>query len=122
MSANEPGRSGAERQVGLRVSDDALHGVRRGPSFEIVVDGVPMQAYEGETIATVLLAHGQVVLRATPKRGRPRGLFCGMGVCFDCLVTVDGLPNLRSCVTYARAGMRVQIAAPREPGANGAAG
>jgi predicted molibdopterin-dependent oxidoreductase YjgC len=92
---------------GLRVSGAALHGVRRGPVFEILVDGAPVVAYEGETIATALLGSGQIAFRRTAKRGAPRGLFCGMGVCFDCLVTVDGVPNVRSCVTPARPGMRV---------------
>ena len=44
--------------------------------------------------------------RTTPT-GEPRGIFCGMGVCFDCLVVVDGIPNTRACVTWAREGMVV---------------
>jgi hypothetical protein len=86
-----------------------LHGVRRGAAFELLVDGEPLSAYAGETIATVLLAHGHTAVRLTPKRGKPRGLLCGMGVCFDCLVTVDGVPNVRSCVSAARPGMRVEL-------------
>jgi len=106
--------SGGERpDTDLRVRGAALHGVARGRALELRVDGEPLLAYEGETIATALLASGRGALRLTPKKGRPRGLFCGMGVCFDCLVTVDGVPNVRSCVTAARAGMQVAIPGPR---------
>jgi len=93
----------------MRVEGEALHGVRRGQPFELLVDGRPVAAYAGETVATALLGAGQVTLRLTPKRGRPRGVLCGMGVCFDCLVTVDGVPNVRACVTYARPGMQVTL-------------
>ena len=48
-----------------------------------------------------------MVFRHTPT-GAPRGIFCGMGVCFDCLVTVDGLAEQRACMTPVRRGMRVQ--------------
>jgi len=70
----------------------------------ITVDGQPVQAFAGETVATVLLALGQRTFRHTGK-GSPRGLFCGMGVCFDCLVTVDGVENVRACMTPVAEGM-----------------
>ena len=101
----------------LRVRDAALHGVTRGAAFDILVDGEPLQAFEGESIATVLLAHGRPVLRLTPKRAQPRGLLCGMGVCFDCLVTVDSVPNVRGCVSSARPGMRVELFGTSRDGA-----
>jgi D-hydroxyproline dehydrogenase subunit gamma len=93
----------------VRVEGEGLRGVRRGAPIQIQVNGTPLTAFQGEAIATALLARGQVALRATPKQGRPRGLFCAMGVCFDCLVTVDGVPNVRSCVTAAREGMRAEL-------------
>lgn len=65
-----------------------------------------MQAFLGETVATVLLAEGHVAMRTTPW-GEPRGVFCGMGVCFDCLVVVDGVPNTRACTTLVAEGMEV---------------
>ena len=56
----------------------------------------------------------------TTRGGAPRGVFCGMGVCFDCLVVVDGIPNTRACVTWVREGMNVQrqvgFGPPREDG------
>ncbi|OIO88856.1 MAG: hypothetical protein AUK03_15515 [Anaerolineae bacterium CG2_30_64_16] len=71
----------------------------------VQVDGEPVQAFAGETVATVLLAIGRRTFRHTENTHAPRGIFCGMGVCFDCLVTVDGLPDVRACVTPVQAGM-----------------
>lgn len=80
--------------------------LERGPAVEVVVDGRPVTAYAGETVATVLLAEGIDATRTTVG-GSPRGVFCGMGVCFDCLVVVDGVPNTRACMTWVREGMRI---------------
>jgi predicted molibdopterin-dependent oxidoreductase YjgC len=81
--------------------------VERGRALRMVVDGRALEAYEGESIAAALLAAGQKVTRWTARTGEARGYFCGMGVCQDCLVTVDGLPNVRACMTPARDGLRV---------------
>jgi predicted molibdopterin-dependent oxidoreductase YjgC len=83
-------------------------GVERGPALGIFVDGAEVRAYEGESIAAALVASGRPFTRWTARTGEPRGYFCGMGVCQDCLLTVDGLPNVRACVTPAREGMRVE--------------
>ena len=80
--------------------------LERGRRVEIVLDGAAVEAYEGETVAAVLLARGEAATRTTVK-GEPRGVFCGMGVCFDCLVVVDGVPNTRACMTWVRDGMQV---------------
>ncbi len=77
----------------------------------VIVDGEPTVAYPGETVATVLLALGRRTLRHTA-HGAPRGLFCGMGVCYDCLVTVDGQPDVRACVTIVQPGMVIESGAP----------
>lgn len=66
-----------------------------------------MTAYEGESVAAVLLAEGVLATRTTVG-GSPRGVFCGIGVCFDCLVVVDGVPNTRACVTWVREEMDVR--------------
>ncbi len=84
---------------------------RRGQPLRIEVDGEPVQAFEGETIATALLASGRLVFRHTPD-GNPRGLYCGMGICFDCVVEVDGESSVRSCITLVRPGMKVRIPRP----------
>jgi predicted molibdopterin-dependent oxidoreductase YjgC len=70
----------------------------------VLVDGESVTAFAGESVATVLLALGRHDFRHTGQ-GAPRGLFCGMGVCFDCLVTVDGVENVRACVTPVVEGM-----------------
>ncbi len=82
-------------------------GLARGLAVAIWLDGREVTAYEGETVATVLFAEGVVAVRST-LGGEPRGVFCGMGVCFDCLVVIDGVPNTRACMTPVSAGMRIQ--------------
>jgi predicted molibdopterin-dependent oxidoreductase YjgC len=72
----------------------------------IVVDGRAIATTAGVPLGAVLHELG-ATLRHT-QSGSPRGVFCGMGVCFDCLVTVDGRPDVRACVTPVRDGMRVE--------------
>ena len=90
----------------LRVPVNA--GVERGRPLTFFFDGEPIAAYEGETVAAALLAVGRRTLRITAVTGTPRGVFCGMGVCFDCLVVIDGEPSRRACVTFVAEGMRVE--------------
>jgi D-hydroxyproline dehydrogenase subunit gamma len=77
----------------------------------ITVDGRPIVAREGDTVAGALLGSGTVACRTTPVSGAPRAPYCMMGVCFDCLVTVDGTANVQGCMTRVREGMRVQVQA-----------
>ena len=81
--------------------------VERGKPVDVEVDGKQVEAFEGETIAAVLMAKGIRRFRRTRKGNKPRGMYCGMGVCFDCLVTVDGVHNVRACVTPVKNGMRI---------------
>lgn len=83
-------------------------GVRRGPQFYIEVDGEQVVAYPGETIATVLLASGRHVFRSAQVSGAPRGMYCGMGLCYDCMVTLNGIENVRACRTEAHPGDKVE--------------
>lgn len=78
--------------------------LERGPEVTIVLDGEPVEAYEGETVAAVLLARGEIATRRTVG-GEPRGIFCGMGACWDCLMVIDGVPNTRACMTWVREGL-----------------
>jgi predicted molibdopterin-dependent oxidoreductase YjgC len=71
-------------------------------------DGQQMRACAGQTIAAALLANGRRSWRNTPRNGEPRGLFCGMGVCFDCLIQVDGRSNVRACRAPVKAGLHVE--------------
>src|SRR5512136_278301 len=90
------------------VKGDRLPRKAGSPTVDVTVDGERVQAYLGETVATVLLAMGRLTFRHTERGHAPRGVFCGMGVCFDCLVTIDGQPNLRACVTSVQSGMVVE--------------
>lgn len=85
-----------------------LPAVQRGKEIKFTLDGVIVRAFEGETIAAVLFAEGKRRFRSTPLKGEPRGLFCGMGVCFECLVTVNGVPGVRACLTPVQDGMQVE--------------
>ena len=71
-------------------------------------DGEPIVAFRGESVAAALLAAGRRTLRLTAVGEAPRGVFCGMGVCFDCLVVIDGEPSRRACVTFVTEGMKVE--------------
>lgn len=83
-------------------------GVERGGAVDIEIEGEMLRAYEGETIAAALLAAGKHSFRRTARRGEPRGVYCGMGVCFDCVMTVNGIPNVRTCQARVSAGMIVR--------------
>ena len=80
----------------------------RGEPLDIIVDGQLLSAFAGETVAAALLAAGKRVLRRSARRSAPRGVYCGIGVCFDCVMTVDGRPNVRTCQIEVRPGMRVE--------------
>ncbi len=89
--------------------DRRVHrGVKRGRRFEIEVDGERVIAYEGETIAAALIAAGRRGFRRTEKMNQPRGLYCGIGLCHDCMMVVNGVPNTRACQTPATPGCRAQ--------------
>jgi hypothetical protein len=91
--------------LGLRVVADD---VRRGERLIFTFDGQPVTGFRGESIAAALLANGLRALRTTHVGGEPRGIYCGMGVCFDCLVVVDGEIGRRACITPVAAGLRVE--------------
>ena len=72
-------------------------------------DGAPIEAYEGETVAAALWAAGVRALRRSTALDQPRGIYCNMGICFECLVRIDGR-DVRGCVTPVRDGMIVESA------------
>jgi NADPH-dependent 2,4-dienoyl-CoA reductase/sulfur reductase-like enzyme len=84
-------------------------GVTRGNEIEIFVNGQPVRAYEGESIGAALAAAGIREFRRTEQLKDPRGLYCSMGTCHGCLVTVDGRPNIRACITPASAGQQIVL-------------
>lgn len=76
----------------------------------LTVNGQPLTAPAGTTVAAALLAAGLRRFQRAPRHGDPRGLFCGMGVCYECLITVDGTSNVRACVTPVADGMVIETA------------
>ena len=77
------------------------------PVVPITIDGEPVQARAGDTVAAALLAAGRATCRSTPVSGAPRGPYCMMGVCFDCLVEIDGVGSQQACLVRVREGMQV---------------
>ncbi len=73
----------------------------------ITVDGKPYTAIAGEVIAATLMANGIMVHRHTTKEHKPRGIYCGIGQCTDCVMTVNGKPNVRTCITPVEDGMEI---------------
>ena len=80
----------------------------RSNKVTITVDGKVYEAIEGEMIAAVLMANGIRVHRHTTKKHEPRGVFCGIGQCTDCVMTVNGKPNVRTCITPVEDGMVIE--------------
>jgi predicted molibdopterin-dependent oxidoreductase YjgC len=77
-------------------------------SIMITIDGVALEVPAQETLAAAMLQSGRLDLRTTVVSGAPRSAYCMMGVCFDCLVTIDDQPNQQACMTVVRPGMRVE--------------
>jgi predicted molibdopterin-dependent oxidoreductase YjgC len=75
------------------------------PTLRMTIDGRQITARPGQSVGAALVDNGIRSWRTTRKHGRPRGLFCGIGVCYDCLITVDGRPNQRACLVPAAHGM-----------------
>lgn len=74
----------------------------------ITVDGQPVETVEGARVAAILLGLDEQPFRYSPVSGAPRSAYCMMGVCFECLVEIDGRPNRQACLTLARDGMEVR--------------
>lgn len=81
---------------------------KHGRKVDFTFDGRRMEGYEDEPIAMALHANGVRVYRETAKRHQPRGFFCAIGKCSSCFMVVDGVPNVRTCVTPLKEGMIVE--------------
>jgi predicted molibdopterin-dependent oxidoreductase YjgC len=84
------------------------HTEARRPALTVLIDGVATEAREGDSVAAAMLAAGHLIARKTPVSGAPRAPYCLMGVCFECLVTVDGVGNRQGCMVLVRDGMRIE--------------
>ena len=95
--------------------------IRPGDStpIGITVDGEPAIGLVGQTIAAVMMADGRLSWRRSSVAGEPRGLFCGIGICFDCLVIVNGERDVRACQRRAVSGDAIEIQHDELPGVGG---
>ncbi len=94
---------------GQRIIEHPILGApKKGELVTFTFDGKEMQGYEGEPVAAALRALGILKHRETAKLHRPRGIFCAIGRCTDCVMVVDGVPNTRTCITALKAGMKVE--------------
>jgi predicted molibdopterin-dependent oxidoreductase YjgC len=80
----------------------------QAPATPVTIDGRPFTARAGDSVAAALLVAGHLECRTAPASGRPRGPYCLMGACFDCLVTIDGQPNRQGCLVPVAPGMRIE--------------
>lgn len=99
----------------LPAGDDPIAPFETTP-VTVTVDGTAVTGIAGQSIAGILMAGDQLELRRTATEDRPRGVFCGIGVCFDCLVEVNGAEDVRACQRKARDGD--VIVTRRESGAS----
>lgn len=93
----------------MRIHDHPILGKLENPEWVVFYyDGSPIRAIAGEPIAAALMEAGVFVCRYSTKERQPRGVFCGIGQCCDCMMVVDGVPNVRTCRAPAKDGMCVE--------------
>ncbi len=92
----------------MRIEEHPILTFNRGNKISFIFDGQRMTGYEGETIAAALHANGVRVLAHSPEKHRPRGFYCAIGNCSSCMMVVDGVPNVKTCITELREGMVVE--------------
>ncbi len=92
-----------------RIAEHPILGeAEKGKIVKFSFDGREMTGYEGEPIAAALKANGVMIHRYTMKKHEPRGIFCAIGRCTDCVMVVNGQANIRTCITQLEEGMKVQ--------------
>ena len=103
-------RKGGYMMNNMRITNHPVLGPEEERTqVTIFYEGQAIPAYEGEPIAAALMAAGIRVFRTTEKAKKNRGIFCGNGRCSDCMMIVDGQPNVRTCVTKVHDGMQLQV-------------
>lgn len=90
-----------------RIKDHPILEFEKGPKVTISFEGNEIECYETDTIVSALSAAGITTLRHNIGTRRPQGLFCAIGKCSSCLMEVDGVPNVRTCITLVKDGMTV---------------
>lgn len=92
----------------MRIMDHPILGrLARKKTVKIFLDGREIEALEGEPIAAALIASGVKAFRRTKRFHHSRGVFCALGRCTDCIMVVDDVPNVRTCITPVREGMKI---------------
>jgi len=81
---------------------------RRSATIAVTIDGQAVLCRAGDTVAAALFASGVTTCRNTAVSDTPRGPYCMMGVCYDCLVMIDGQANQQGCMTQVRHGMKIE--------------
>ena len=93
----------------MRIDEHPILGTfEKGRKVQFTYDGKTMEGFEGEPIAIALRSNGVLIHRYTARRNEPRGIFCAIGRCTDCIMVVDGVPNVRTCVEPLKEGMVIQ--------------
>nr|WP_228288111.1 (2Fe-2S)-binding protein [Thermosipho ferrireducens] len=92
-----------------RVLDHPIlgHKTDHREEIEFFFEGEKLKAYPDDTIASALIANG-IDIFGFSSSGKPRGLFCAIGKCSSCLVEVNGIPNIRACITPVKNGIKVK--------------
>ena len=99
----------SEGLISRRITDHPVLGpLPPARKVTIYCDGKKIIARGGETVASALVAEGILQFRRTEKRKEWRGIFCAIGRCTDCAMTVDSIPNIRTCITTVRENMRIE--------------
>ena len=93
----------------MRIDNHPILTFDRGEKVTIYYNGDPIPAYRGETIAAALHAAGIRVLGHSIELHRPRGFYCAIGNCSSCMMVVNGVPNVKTCITEVEYGMRVEL-------------
>jgi len=89
------------------MKDLRIKRIIRKEEIHIRVNGKRIPAYEGETVLAALVAAGYKSLKRSPFLKKKRGALCGMGDCFECLVTINGIPNKRACACQVEDEMEI---------------
>lgn len=93
----------------MRIKEHPILGtIEKGRRIQFTFDGNSMEGFEDEPIAMALRSNGVMVHRRTTKKNEPRGIFCAIGRCTDCIMIVNGIPNVRTCVEQLKEGMVIQ--------------
>lgn len=93
----------------MRIKEHPILEFYPGKKIKFILDGKEFEGYEGEPIAAAIVAAGVKVLSRSIKYHRSRGFFCAIGKCSSCLMKVNGIPNVRTCVSKLEEGMKIEI-------------